>query len=250
MIIDAFEPKGGEILHLVDFYGEPKYIVDRCLITFSKQLYEHLLENHACEAVGVIRSCAGEIPLHTMEYKGTKIAFYLSMIGSTMASSCMMECAWMTGARKFVVFGSCGTLDQQKTQGKYIIPEACYREEGMSYHYAPPSDYIDVKHAADVAEIFDELGVPYIRGRVWTTGAMMRETTAKIEKRRAEGCIGVEMELAGMQAVSDFEEFELYPFLQCGDVLETDSYDPSMLTHANHDLAKLYIGLEMLVRIP
>lgn len=33
-----------------------------------------------------------------------------------------------------------------------------------------------------------------------------------VEKRKSEGCIAVEMELAGMQAVCDFYNIELYDF--------------------------------------
>lgn len=36
-----------------------------------------------------------------------------------------------------------------------------------------------------------------VAGRTWTTDAVYRETSGKAEKLRKEGCIAVEMELAG-----------------------------------------------------
>ena len=48
---------------------------------------------------------------------------------------------------------------------------------------------------------------------------MLRETVNLVRKRKEEGCIAVEMELAGVQAISDFYGFELYDFLVAGDVL-------------------------------
>ena len=49
--------------------------------------------------------------------------------------------------------------------------------------------------------IFKALELPYVMGKVWTTDAIYRETRNLVEKRKSEGCIAVEMELAGMQAV-------------------------------------------------
>lgn len=46
-----------------------------------------------------------------------------------------------------------------------------------------------------------------------TTDAIYRETKAKFEARKSEGCIAVEMELAGVQAVCDYYGWNLYDFL-------------------------------------
>ncbi len=73
---------------------------------------------------------------------------------------------------------------------------------------------------------------------------LLRETVRLVEKHRAEGCIAVEMELAGVQALCDFYGFELYDFLESGDVLESSGYDIEGLHGANHNLGKLYIALE------
>ncbi|MBQ3159859.1 MAG: nucleoside phosphorylase, partial [Clostridia bacterium] len=177
------------------------------------------------------------------------VAFYLSAIGSAIASGSCYEAHWQTGATKFVMFGSCGSLDGARTKGKYIVPTAAYRGEGASYYYVPAADYIKVKNAGRVAAILDELGVPHVQGRVWTTDSMLRETVGLVQKRRAEGCIAVEMEVAGVQALCDFYGLELFDFLESGDVLAESSYDAGGLKSANHDLGKLYLGLEIAKRI-
>ena len=81
-------------------------------------------------------------------------------------------------------------------------------------------------------------------GKVWTTDSMLRETIGLVKKRREEGCIAVEMELAGVQAVCDFYKFELYGFLEAGDVLKESGYEVEGLREANHNLGKLYIALK------
>lgn len=64
-----------------------------------------------------------------------------------------------------------------------------------------------------VRAFFDQEQLPYVCGRIWTTDALYRETVNQVAARRAEGCIAVEMEIAGVEAVCDYLGFELYPFL-------------------------------------
>ena len=88
-----------------------------------------------------------------------------------------------------------------------------------------------------------------MEGRVWTTDAFMRETVGLTALRRSEGCVAVEMELAGVQAVCDFHGLELYDFLSAGDVLSENEYRVEGLSQANHSMDKFYIALEIAKRI-
>lgn len=107
----------------------------------------------------------------------------------------------------------------------------------------PASDYIAIENASKVADIFASCNIPYVEGRVWTTDAIFRETKNLFQKRRAEGCIAVEMELAGVQAVCTFHTLELYNFLMTGDILDQPDYEVGELCMANHSLAKFAIAL-------
>ena len=249
MITDCYDPHGKPIISLRDFYGEPKKIVDECLIIFSKQIHTYLLDNYKCEEIGLIGACNGSTPIYKLNYKGKDSAFYLTAIGSALAASQCYEASWITGATKFVMFGSCGCLDRAKTQGKFIVPTESYRGEGCSYYFAEPSDYITIKNCNKLATIFKKMGVPHVLGRVWTTDSMIRETVDLVAQRKEEGCIAVEMELAGVQAVCDFYGLELYEFLEAGDVLEEGGYEVEGLVGANYNLGKLYIGLEVALQI-
>lgn len=244
MITDCYDIKTEPVINIKDFYGEPKRITDLCLIIFSIDIHNHLLNTYLCEKIGILSSCNGDITIYKMNYKGRDIAFYLTGIGSALASAFCYEAHWQTGATKFIMFGSCGSLDREKTEGKFIIPTESYRGEGCSYYFAEPADYIEIKNSKKLADIFEELNIPYVLGKVWTTDSMIRETVGLVEKRRKEGCIAVEMELAGVQALCDFYGLELYDFLEAGDVLESSGYDIEGLHGAHHNLGKLYIALE------
>ena len=243
MITDCYDIKTEPVINIKDFYGEPKRITDLCLIIFSIDIHNHLLNTYLCEKIGILSSCNGDITIYKMNYKGRDIAFYLTGIGSALASAFCYEAYWQTGATKFIMFGSCGSLDREKTEGKFIVPTESYRGEGCSYYYAEPADYIEIKNSKKLSAIFDKLNIPYVSGKVWTTDSMLRETVGLVEKRREEGCIAVEMELAGVQALCDFYGLELYNFLEAGDVLESSGYDVEGLHDANHNFGKLYIAL-------
>ena len=249
MIIHDFDPKTPSMIDMEAFYGPQKHLVDKCLVLFSKEIHDGLLDRYDCTVIGYIGACNGNTPIYSFSLDGEPVAFYLSAIGSALASGFCYEVHWQTGATKFVMFGSCGSLDGEATRGRYIVPSSAYRGEGASYYYAPPADYISIRNADRVAAVLDELGAPYVRGRVWTTDSMLRETVGLVKRRKEEGCIAVEMELAGVQALCDFYGLELYDFLEAGDVLAESGYDAAGLHSANHDLGKLRLGLELLKRM-
>lgn len=249
MITDSFDNRTQPILTLQDFYGDRKHLVDVCLITFSENISDCILSTFRCEKIAEISAPNGNTPVYRFSYRGKDIAFYLSAIGSTAAAEYAIEANWLTGASKFIMFGSAGSLDGEKTANKYVIPTEAYRDEGMSYHYAPPNDYIKVRNCDEIKRLFDEWNVPNVRGKIWTTDAILRETAGQVALRRSEGCIAVDMEVAGVQAVCDFYGFELYNFLVTGDVLCENNYDNTLLPDANHNTDKLKIALKIAEKI-
>ncbi len=249
MITDSFDDRTQTLIRLEDFYGEQAHLADSCLLIFSHRLHDELLRSRPCRRIAVIGSANGETPVYAFEHFGRPLAFYLSPIGSTMAAQFCIEANWVCGATRFILFGSAGSLDAEKTAGRFILPTEAYRDEGMSYHYAPPADYIAVPGHRTVAALFRSLGVPFAEGRVWTTDAFLRETAGQVARRRAEGCLAVEMELAGVQAVCDFHGFSLYAFLETGDSFSADGYTPEGLAEANHSTLKLQLALELARRI-
>lgn len=247
MITDAFD--NSEVLFgPKNFYGEQKHLCDKCIIVFSEQIFAYMLETYTYEEAGIIRCCNGITKVYVFEIDGMKIAGYLSHIGSAMAGGDVIDVNWLTGANKFIMFGSAGSLDSDATDGKFVIPTESYREEGLSYNYVEPSDYIEIRNSKAVKKTFDELKLPNVSGKVWTTDAIYRETKAKLEARKSEGCIAVEMELAGVQAVCDYYGWNLYDFLVTGDVLDKAVYDISGLANTNHNMDKLYIAIEIAKR--
>lgn len=245
MIIDSFDVESEAIITPSAFFGEKNKICDIAIATFSREIFPAVLEVFPNEKIGEMKAANRIKPVYLLKVNNLKIAFYLSEIGASLSGTDIIEVNWMTGAEKYILFGSAGSLDKEKTKGKYVIPYEAYRDEGMSYHYAPPQNYIQIKNAEAIENVFRTLDLPYVKGRVWTTDAIYRETHSLVEKRKSEGCIAVEMELAGMQAVCDFYNIELYDFLVTGDIVDQLNYTTKGLHDANHNLDKFYVALKL-----
>ena len=90
----------------------------------------------------------------------------------------------------------------------------------------------DAQHSArdrrlDLAidAVLTEAGVPHDRGLTWTTDAFFRETTAKVARRRDQGCITVEMEAASMFAAATFRGVVYGQLLYAGDDVSAAEWD-------------------------
>ena len=248
MIIDSFDTSE-PIIKLEHFYGKRGNIIKKCLVFLSDKIFEYLKNTYELTQIGLIGGSSYKIPVYMFDYKGEKIGVYLSQMGSVLCGGNIVECSHITGATKFVMFGSCGSLDEELTRGKFIIPTEAYRDEGLSYHYMKPSDFVKINNAEKVENIFTKYNIPFVKGKVWTTDALLMETVNLVKKRKEEGCIAVDMELAACQAITSYYGLELYNFLQPGDVLLEDCYDKTLLHNANHDLIKLEIGLRIIEEI-
>lgn len=252
MITNTFDDKTEAIISPENFYGKKEKVCETCIITFSNVVIDNVLKTFRCEKIDDIMSSNCLIPLYKLNYKGKEVAFYMTMISSTGAGTCIEEARCLIGAKKYIMFGSCGCLDKEIAAGKAIIPTEAYRDEGFSYHYIPAADYITIKNADIVAKAFKDMGIPYVKGKTWTTDGIYRETKANMEKRKKEGCIAVEMECAGVQAVCDFRGLEYYDFLISGDLLDSQEWDRRILGNdqeRNHQLKNFYIALELALRV-
>ena len=158
----------------------------------------------------------------------------------------MMEEVIARGARRFILFGSCGSLTRDLPDGHLIVPTAARRDEGVSYHYLPPEgDYIPLDTAPRTAQVLTRLGVPFVEGPTWTTDALYRETRRNVARRQAEGCLCVDMECAACAAVCRFRGVEFYQFLYTEDNLGGDFWDPGLLGKLPQDAKEAYFRLAL-----
>lgn len=247
MITDSFDDKSPAILNPQTRDNRPK--ADVCILTFSHEIERHVLENYACEEIASLLSATGRTPVYAIRRGGKTIAFYKTYVGAPITVGLAEDAAAELDCRKFILFGGAGCLNKEIAHGRVMVPTAAYRDEGTSYHYAPAAAYIPVKNAETVASCMQANGIPFVTGKTWTTDAIYRETKNNFEKRKAEGCISVEMECAGMQAMCDFRGLELYAFFTSGDLLDAPEWDSRHTegekTGTQHDAGHFDIALAL-----
>jgi len=189
--------------------------------------------------------------VYAVTHKNKRIAVYQTIVGGPI-SVARLEAMISWGVKKFVFFGCCGVLDKNIADGNLIIPTAAYRDEGTSYHYMPASDYIEVKTADRLSDIMAELKLPHVKGRTWTTDAFFRETKNNMLKRKAEGCLTVEMECASIMAAGQFRGIEIYQYLYAADNLDAAEWEIRSLgseSSLSENEKYLLIALDIAVRV-
>lgn len=222
-LFNTFDPNSEAIL-------EPSHIIrpvegfpETIIMTFKEKSFQILREICKTEIAAMLRA-GQDIPVYKLDWNGRSLGIFQVLIGGSGAAG-LLEEALALGAKKVLIYGSCGVLNAELAAGHFILPTQAYRDEGTSYHYMPVSDYVDIPTAARLGEVFDELRLPYVKGRVWTTDAFYRETRNNMEKRRADGCLAVDMECASAMAVARFRGAEVYQFLYAEDSLDGEAWD-------------------------
>lgn len=246
MITDAFDDRSPAIITPRRREGAPK--VDACIVTFSHEIEKHVAENYAHGELASLWCATGRTPVYLIDRGEKRFAFYKTYVGAPITVGLMEDAAAELDCRRFILFGGAGCLDREIAHGRVMIPTAAYRDEGTSYHYAPAADYIAVRNADAVEKCMKKNGVPYALGKTWTTDSFYRETRNNFEKRRAEGCISVEMECAAVQAMCDFRGLELYAFFTGGDLLDAPEWDERGKNYASggqHDVGHFSIALAL-----
>ncbi len=197
-----------------------------CVSTFSENIIQKFSSLDSAEKIAELYTANGIIPVYKIRYKNTDIAFYLSRVGAPACVVGFEEVVAM-GARKFVLFGSCGVLDDDKVKDNIIIPVSAVRDEGTSYHYIASSPEIEADpHSVQTLEsVLTSCGYSYVKGKTWTSDAIYRETMPVIQERRQEGCLVVEMECASMLAVSKYRHIPFIQFLYGADNLSSDTWE-------------------------
>lgn len=198
---------------------------------FSEKLFNAVLAFFEAKQIAAVRSASGLNPIYEVEYKGKRFAMFKSMVGEPLCVA-QYEDIMAMGSQRLILLGNCGVLDKTIEDCGIIIPVKAIRDEGTSYHYAEPSDTIEVNHKYkdEFKEVLKEFGYPYVEGTTWTTDACYRETRDKVNRRKEQGAVCVEMECAGMQALCDFRGTEFFQFFYAGDNLDHSSWEPRSLS--------------------
>jgi uridine phosphorylase len=193
-------------------------VPERCVLCFFHDVIAALRERGAAVPVATLGSELGPNPVYRIEVAGEAVALVHPGVGAPMAAFFLEELIAL-GCTTFVACGGAGVLDREIAVGHLVVPTSAVRDEGTSYHYLPPGREVapDAAALAAIERTLSRHGVAHHRAKTWTTDGLYRETIARVQRRRAEGCATVEMEAAALFAVAKYRGVLLAQVLYGGD---------------------------------
>jgi uridine phosphorylase len=173
-----------------------------------------------------LRSEMGEHPVYEMTCRQQRLVLFHPGVGGPMVAG-LLESVIAHGVKVIIACGGAGAVDPAIPLGQVIVPTAAIRDEGTSYHYLPPSREVAANPlgVGILEELLESQDMPYRSGKTWTTDAAFRETRARIEARRAEGAVVVEMEAAALFAIGEFRNVLVAQLLYAGDNVGGEAWD-------------------------
>jgi uridine phosphorylase len=211
---------------------EPRKVIqpidapEHCVICFFQEVIGRLSAEGQLKLISKRKSEIGDHPVYELAVEGKRLALFHPGVGAPLAGALLDEVIAL-GCRKFIACGGAGVLNREIAVGHIVVPTSAVRDEGTSYHYLPPSREVaaDEPGVAAIEAVLQAHRVPYVLGKTWTTDAFYRETVGKVERRRSEGCLTVEMEAAAIFAVARFRGVAFGQMLYGGDDVSGAEWD-------------------------
>jgi len=200
---------------------------ERVVMCFFHDVVDAICRDENRPVLYNLSSEIGRNPVYLLETEnGDRVAVMHPGVGAPLAAAFFEE-AIALGGRKFIACGGAGVLDKDVGFGGIVVPDEAVRDEGTSYHYLPPSRTAAATPDAvnAIQHTLDQHDIPYQVGKTWTTDAIYRETRAKVDQRKAEGCLMVEMEAATFFAIAQFRDVQIGQLLYGGDDLTGEAWD-------------------------
>jgi uridine phosphorylase len=223
--LQEFDPDKTAVIG-ADYFVHRHDLPEYCVLPIYFSLIEKLKAENILEPIPDAELETFSLSVYKVVCNGKDVAVAYPRVGAPWATA-MSELLIGSGCRKFVACGTAGVLRSDIRRGTVVIPDSALRDEGTSYHYYPPSRYIemDVDVVKKLEIVLKKHDVVYQIGRTWTMDAFFRETKGKIEKRIAEGCLTVEMECSALIAAARMHEVKFGQYLEADDDVCGNKWD-------------------------
>lgn len=200
-----------------------KFKTNKMVITFFSDIVNKLAKDGQITEERLI---PGENPITI--YRFTEQPDVLLTLGQVGCPACAgnLDGFHAMGITKVMFCGGGGVLDGNIKVGQILVVDGAIRDEGFSYQYVAPSRVIHTnpKVTDKIKSYLEQNDIPYLHGMTWTTDAVFRETTDRINRRKEEGAKIVEMEQAGCIAVAQFRDFDYGALIYGGDDLSGEEW--------------------------
>jgi uridine phosphorylase len=207
-------------------FAPAERLPERGVACFFQDVVEQLCRRGTAREIDRLRSVHETQPILELNHAGERLVVFNPGVGGPL-SAARLDSLVAMGLKKVIACGSAGALIPELGVGQVVIPSAAVRDEGTSYHYLAPTREIDfdVDVMGCIEGVMRQREIAFVRGKTWTTDAIFRETRSRVEHRKQEGCVTVEMEAASLLAVAKFRGVQLGYLLHVVDSLAGDDWD-------------------------
>ncbi|MBR6090509.1 MAG: nucleoside phosphorylase [Anaerolineaceae bacterium] len=219
---------------------------EKCLFAFLGDVVHEYAAEHNAGVAETLITVSHDIKVYVLHEAEEDICLVQPPIGAAAAAQ-VLDTLVTCGCRKVIAAGSCGVLADLE-ENAFIVPTKALRAEGTSYHYLPPSRYIDLDEEplSVIQETLKKHGLPFVTCAAWSTDGFFRETRDMVRYRLEEGCSVVEMECAALAACCRLRGAKFGQLLFTADSLaNVHEYDAREFGKGSHEKA-LLLGLEIL----
>ncbi|HEX2807817.1 MAG TPA: nucleoside phosphorylase [Kineosporiaceae bacterium] len=251
-----------EVLPLSEFDADPVALVvprpprttepfpSHVVLCFFHEVLDDLVGSGRGRRIGAFSREVGGHPVYVIDTPGGPVAAFHPGVGAPLAAH-HLETAISAGGRVFVACGGAGAVQPGLALGHVVVPTAAVRDEGTSYHYLPAGREVatDPMAVQVLVALLEERGIPHTAAKTWTTDGLFRETREKIERRRLEGCVTVEMEAAAFAAVARFRDVRFGQYLYAGDDVSGPEWDHRRWTRSQVRAVLFELSLVAVVRL-
>lgn len=172
----------------------------KAVFAFLGDAADRYAKDHNAAIAGHFVSATKMYPVYVIDINGQQICLIQAPVGAPAAAQ-ILDWLIAYGVKQIISGGSCGVLVDME-EDTFLVPHKALRDEGTSYHYLPPSRFIETSQEARAAieKTLHSHNLNYTEVVTWSTDGFFRETKAKVDYRKEEGCSVVEMECSALAA--------------------------------------------------
>ncbi len=138
------------------------------------------------------------------------VGYKKMLMGSDM-SVFMLELLIACGAKKFIIFGTACSIEENIKLNDLCVVETAICEESVTMHYVSYKREIAAVVNSNVIlkQCMDEVSIPVKAVKTCTIPAIFRETEGKIKQWRSENVSVLDMEASALMTVANFRSVEI-----------------------------------------
>lgn len=236
-ILDHDDNPSDVVSQFLDDPARRVRLPERAVLAFLGPRVARHAADEGLPGIDEFQMVTASYPIHRIDRDGRSAALVEVPIGAA-AAVMVAEYLIKRGVRTIVAVGSCGAL-VGFGEGEFLVPVRALRDEGTSYHYLPPAEWVATDPQVTAACLAAARGRGHAAVTVdtWTTDGFFRETPGMIARRVEQGCQVVEMECAAIAACAEFRGVRFGQLLFTADSLASETYDRRDFGVDSHEVA-------------